>query len=320
MLCPNCNNSLNGSESFCPHCGQAIKKQENKNDKPPLNFQISEIPEEEGQCSIFDSESITLPDEDTSGKKASGRNKIAIGLVSLFVLILVAIAGFTALEYFDLSPAISSLTFQQTTNSLESHTKSELDGSEGLLPPEINYKPLVCTVSSQKALPLRKGPGDSYALISSVSQGVRLQITGGCIDNDIWVYVYIPSDDIYGWLNASYLTCDGTMESTTLFSQEDKTESTTADSTEKEKEKEPIDADNNKEKSDVPQDSYTAKVTAEKGLYLRVGPGTDFEALTVIGKGESVKVIEICKSNPKWILVEFKNQKGYVSGDFIAKA
>lgn len=317
MLCPNCNNSLAGNESFCPHCGQAVKKQEEKNDKSDLNFKISEIDEEENSCSIFDTEIISSDSENESNKKSNPKRGLAVTLVSLFTLILVIIAAFTAIEYFDLVPAITSLNLKQTTDTLVSATRSELDGSEGLLPPEINYKPLVCTVSSPKALPLRKGPNDSYALISSVKSGTRLQITGGCIENDMWVYVYVPSDDIYGWLNASYLTKESLIETTDVFSDnQNVTEETTDESTD---EKRKDDISSEKEKDNITQSGYKAEVTAEKGLYLRVGPGTDFEALTVIGKGESVNVIEICKSNPKWVLVEFKNQKGYVSGDFIAK-
>lgn len=316
MLCPNCNNSLAGNESFCPHCGQAIKKQEEKNDKPAVNFKISES-EEESSRSIFDTEIISSDSENEQAKKSSPKRGLAVTLVSLFTLILVIIAALTAVEYFDLVPAISSLNLKQTTDTLVSATRSELDGSEGLLPPEINYKPLVCTVSSQKALPLRKGPNDSYALISSVKSGTRLQITGGCIENDMWVYVYVPSDDIYGWLNASYLTNESIIETTTVFSGNQKvTQNTTAESTD---EKTKDDISSNKENDNIEQNSYKAEVTAEKGLYLRTGPGTDFEALTVIGKGEIVNVIEICQSNPKWVLVEFKNQKGYVNCDFIAK-
>ncbi len=317
MLCRNCNYILSGEEDFCPHCGQATKQQdvnERVTDNKDTPLVTDELPKITYNSSIFESE----PDPSDEGMHEKNKNKAAKGLVALFAVILLAIAGFTAVEYFNLTPAIASFIASvggnETTTQEQTITSSQdssVPTQAGLLAPEINYKPAVCIVTGKESLPLRKGPGDAYAPIGTVPCGTRLQITGGCMENDIWVYAYIPSMDVYGWLSASFLAAESSVESTDLSSETKENESTSAESTENKKEDE--------SKQALSQGSYKAKVTAEKGLYLRVGPGVDFEALRVIGKGEEVTVIEICAANPKWVYVEFDGDKGYVSENYVSK-
>ena len=315
MLCRNCNYILSGEEDFCPHCGQATKTQETEITKEDIDLSqnVTDLPKASKSSSIFDSDTVIVTSEEEPLQKNKSGRKAAITLVSMLVFVLIIIAAYTAAEYFDLAPAFSSFISQQASTSAEPETtiQTELSGTEGLLPPEINYKPALCTVISQKSLPLRKGPGDSYAPLGSVQGGTRLQITGGSLDSDIWVYVYVPSMDVYGWLSASYLTTDAALDSTTLPSQQETSESTSAETDESKKSEE--------SKQTLSEGSYRAKVTAEKGLYMRVGPGVDFEAVTVIGKDEEVSVIEICQSNPMWVYIEFKEQKGYVNGNYVIK-
>ncbi len=313
MLCRNCNYILNGEEAFCPHCGQAVKPQEkeNKEAEKNISLHITENPQTKKRASIFEEESVEInsPEDEKESKKSKG----AIAVISVFVLILAAVAVFASLEYFDLVPAIASYISERASSPDSSAalttSSSELSGSEGMVPPEINYKPSLHTVTSQKPLSLRKGPDDAYAPIAYVPHGSRLQIVGGCLNSNSWVYVYIPSEDIYGWLSASYL-----MQENVPLSSEPSTEGKADDTT-------PEDSTAKKTEDDTspaPQ-KHTAKITAEKGLYLRVGPGVDFEAVTVIGKGQEVTLIEVCQSDPSWIYVQFGTEKGYVSRSYISE-
>ncbi len=315
MLCRNCNYILSGEEAFCPHCGQAVKTQESEKEeteKNDVSLNVTKLPSSKKKSSIFDVESIESPDSEAE-KPENRKSKGAVAVISLFVLILVAVAVFTSLEYFDLMPAIASFLSEKPSSpgstSAVSTTSSQLSGSEGMISPEINYKPSLHTVTLQKPLPLRKGPDDTYAPIDYIPHGTRLQIIGGSLSSDNWVYVYIPSEDIYGWLNASYLMQDNVPLSTTLPSEKQEEQTAKADSTTKE----------NEESASLAPQKQTAKITAEKGLYLRVGPGMDFEAVTVIGKGEEVTLIEVCESNPSWVYVQFGKDKGYVSRSYISE-
>lgn len=245
MLCENCNNPLNGSECFCPHCGQELTLKENEKDDSTKKgneinhsgtFEISDIPENI-HCSIFDSDSIDVPLSELANKSDKKRSKTAMTLVGLFVFILLAIALFTGVQYFDLlTPVLSYLRVDSTTEGLVSTSYSELKGDEGLLPPEINYKPEIYTVTCQGSLPLRKGPSDGYALISLVPSGMRLQITGATINSLSWVYAYIPSLDLYGWLNAAYLTKDSLLAEGDIIKDEDEVDSTNENESESETE------------------------------------------------------------------------------------
>ncbi len=305
MLCRNCNYILSGNEVFCPHCGQALKEKEIKTEEDESSVPLSTLPKAKVPSSIFAGE-ITDSEEEVI-KPVSKRSRGAVSLVGVFVLILVIIAAFTAVQYFDLAPAISSLIASAGASSPLRETttvpaESEIDSSIGVIPPEISYKPTGCYVTSVRPLPLRKGPADTYAQISAVPSGTALQITGGSLSGDIFVYVYIPSSDIYGWMSAAYLSENSALDAPTL---PEKPETTGAE---------------NDEEETKPTDStYTAKITAEKGLYLRVGPGTEFETVKVIKKGETVTVLEICVSNPEWLYVECENEKGYVNSAFVSK-
>lgn len=237
MLCKNCSNPLNGSERFCPHCGQALPLPENVQkdlqEQAELNhtgkFQIADIPDDT-HCSIFDSEVDDPPLSETTHNAKKGRRKMAGALMGVFAVILLAIALFTAMQYFDLlSPVASYLSVKQTTEGLVSTSFATLKGDEGLLMPQINYKPSLYTVTSPQSLSLRKGPNDGYALISLVPTGTSLQVIGGSINKEGWVYVYVPSLDFYGWLDAAYLSGADTLAQSST--KEDSSDKITEDET-----------------------------------------------------------------------------------------
>lgn len=310
MLCRNCNHILSGEEDFCPHCGvpQKLtdvsistkeKSQEEKEEKDKHKEQNS---------SIFQSEPVYIY-TDPPKEKENGKSKGVIAFISLFVVTVLIIGIVTLGEYFQLTPVFSSLfhTQESTTEplSLETTASSEYDSSLGLIPPDINFKSTLCTVMSEKGLTLRKGPDNTYAEIASVTFGTRLQLIGKSLQNDLWGYVYIPSLDLYGWLLCSYLTEYSELNTTEITEQ-----------TEKETEN----------KSDISSDKkaqeamcYYATVTAEKGLYLRVGPGMEYEAISVIPKGETVTVLEISGENDSWLYVSAMGKNGYMNKAYLTE-
>lgn len=314
MLCGNCNYILSGEEAYCPHCGQEVKTQETeKSENQNNNISLNNVQEPtETKGTIFDEESIVFPPQEEKQPQKKRRGT-TVTVLALLTLILVITAVFTAVQYFDLVPVVASFIASQSSGEdnsvIVTTAKGELDTSKGMVAPEINYRPVQCTVTSVKGLALRKGPDDTYAALSTVPQGTRLQITGGALSNDSWVYVYIPSRDCFGWLNAAYLMADSVAgEITTAPSQEKETQTTTADGTK-----------SSEEKPEALSQKRTAEITAEKGLYLRTGPGVDFEAVTIIGKGEKVTVINECETDPLWIYVQFKKHKGYVNIKYISQ-
>ena len=59
---------------------------------------------------------------------------------------------------------------------------------------------------------------------------------------------------------------------------------------------------------------YKCRVNSPDGLILRIGPGTEYEALDVVTEGTELTELANQKG---WIYVEYKNQRGWVFGQFV---
>ena len=302
MLCRNCNNNLSGEEDFCPHCGfpQKIIDVSNSSDSKQPEEKIT--PKQES--SIFNSEPVYIY---TDTPKEPKKSKGAFIFISLFIFTLLIIGTATAVQYFQLTPAFSALFQSQTTSQSEQENltvSEEFDSSIGTIAPDVNFRSALCTVSSEKGLILRKGPDNTYAKIEHIPFGTALQIIGKSLQNDLWGYVYIPSLDLYGWLLCSYLTeYSKSTETDTTVSQEDS-------------------ADAKKETNETKTENtslYRATVNAEKGLYLRSGPGTDYEAIYIAPHGETVTVLEISKEDDSWLYVSVEDKKGYMNKTYLCE-
>jgi hypothetical protein len=205
MTCRNCNNTLSGTEDFCPYCGAAQKTSEIKAAPTVEKIETPTV----NESSIFQSEPVYIYSEAPKEKKDT-KTKLAITLVSLFLLTIMTIGGLTIAGYFNLAPAFSSLfstTSSQTESTLQTTEVSvEFNSAIGLVYPDINLKSTLCTVTSEKGLAVRKGPDNSYAPLGILSDGTDIRVTGKSLNNDLWVYIYVPSADIFGWVSASYIS------------------------------------------------------------------------------------------------------------------
>lgn len=205
MNCHNCKNLLHGDEDFCPRCGapqkftdtDSGKKEKKATPVPPNN-----------ESSIFQSEPVYIytdtPPKDTAHKKP----KFTILLVSLFILTVLGIGAVSLGQYLKLSPVFSELfPIQSVTEDTTSASPTEApQGIIGIILPDVNLKTVSYTVTAEKGLPLRKGPDNAYAVVGNIVYGTALQLVGKNINSDLWVYVYVPTEDLYGWVMASYIT------------------------------------------------------------------------------------------------------------------
>ena len=210
MTCKNCNNTLSGTEDYCPFCGTPqkfsdlkITNTEKDENEIPAKTKVSESP-------IFQSEPVYIYAEPPKAKK-DHKTSLATILVSAFLLCLLGIGIHSAAKYFNLTPAFSSLlstlpTEDTSSPIFESTTEGEFNNSLGLIAPDISLKSTLCVVTSEKGLSLRKGPDNAFAQIDTISNGTILQVIGKSLHNDLWVYVYVSSSDIYGWVSGSYIT------------------------------------------------------------------------------------------------------------------
>lgn len=309
MLCRNCNHNLSGEEDFCPHCGVPQKLTDVSSSTAEKSQEEERLPSGEQKSSIFQTEPVYIY-TDPPKEKEKKKPKAAVAFVSLFIVTLLIIGVLTLGEYFQLTPAFSELfqlsASQPETTAPEVVVSDEYDSSLGTVAPDINFRSALCTVTSEKGLPLRKGPDNAYAVIDAIAYGTNLQVIGKSLDNDLWGYVYIPSMDIYGWLLCSYLA-----EASALSAPET-TKTTT--------EEKPV--TQSKPVSDkTPEETaqYFATVTAEKGLYLRIGPGVNYEAISVIPHGKTVTVIKKHKEDSSWLLVSVDDVTGYMNKAYLTE-
>ena len=209
MNCKNCNKSLSGNEDYCPFCG-APQKFPDLKVTATENTEAESILPKTSESSIFHSEPVYIYAEPPKEKK-DAKTKISISLVSVFLITLLIIGCFSLAQYFNLTPAFSSLfstlpSEDISESSLEITSEDEFDSSMGLISPDISFKSTLCTVASEKGLPLRKGPDNAFAQIGNISSGTTLQAIGKSLQNNLWVYVYVPSLDLYGWVSGSYIS------------------------------------------------------------------------------------------------------------------
>lgn len=202
MNCHNCKNPLKGDEDFCPRCGapqkftdtDSGKNETNEHSIPPLK-----------ESSIFHSEPVYIYTDTPPKEIAHKKPKFTILLVSLFILTVLGIGAVSLGQYLKLTPVFSELFPSQNITTTCAVTE-ETDSIIGMLLPDTNLKTASYTVTTEKGLPLRKGPDNAYAVVSNLPYGTVLQLVGKNTNNDLWVYVYVPDKDLYGWVTASYIT------------------------------------------------------------------------------------------------------------------
>ncbi len=218
MTCKKCSYILYGSENYCPHCGEKCQSEETppdrKTEPEPKPIFISRDTSYEDIMTkgrIFQPEGAfedtPSSDKEKSRKKEKGSSRGLLAFLSVLCILLFCTAVFTAADYFDIAPAVADFFEQrETTTANTITTESNFGITSGTVMPQINYSPVNCTVSSAKSISLRKGPSEAYAQIAALKSGTELQVTGGSAENENWVYVYVATEDIYGWVSASFIS------------------------------------------------------------------------------------------------------------------
>ena len=77
----------------------------------------------------------------------------------------------------------------------------------GVVSPDVTYSsPKSKSVASEgEGLNLRKGPGTSYGVIRSISEGYPVLVKGESSSVSGWVYVTDTTHGVSGWVSAAYL-------------------------------------------------------------------------------------------------------------------
>lgn len=329
MFCKKCSYILSGSESYCPSCGTPCEKVfgENEAESPASIFGTPQNETAKGK-EIFEDSTTYVKEKEGRKKSKSG-----VAFVSVLILVVFLAAAIVAADYLNISPAISTI-FEKVQSAAEGEnttTSAEYDFSSGTVTPTVVYETTPAYNTRKDGQVLRKGPDETYAEIQTVPFNTPVHILGAADSQALWVYVYVPEEDVYGWLMSSYLSdekketeFDETSKEETTAKEEEETEKiTTTESEVKETEKETTEekeetrqptTKSSSELSVTETEKYTASVTAEQGVYMREGPSTDYKAVNVLGQGEKVTVMGCDSENKNWLYIEYGDIKGYVNG------
>lgn len=236
MLCKNCNYILTGKENFCPNCALPQKENslsahdESREQKSEKNEESTE--KEKAVQQLFFSEEegrkksgerpvriFTEPEEELFQHRDRRKNKGYGGkiLLLLFFTCLFAAGAFVVADYFDLTSQVVNLIAAKPSSSQE-QTEEFYRHEKGVVKPDVNYSPVTAYVMSGSGLVLRKGPDKSFAPLTGLPEMSAVQVCGGSIEDDEWVYVFCESSGHYGWLDCRYLA-KGEEEKTTLFAE-----------------------------------------------------------------------------------------------------
>lgn len=232
MLCKNCNYILTGKENFCPNCAsplnekasQTLKSKDEQQEKEQQNKQVTKrefiFPEKEekGYEVMKDARIFYEPPEPEKSERQEPKKGYAGRIMLLLFLLCAVTAGFFGVaDYFDITPSVFSF-LSQTTTQEGTGTTSLFSHESSIIKPDITYTPERAYIMSGEGMSLRKGPGNCYAPVETLSDLTAVVIYGGSINEKGWVYVYCAEKKSYGWLDGSFLARDYEQE-TTLFAE-----------------------------------------------------------------------------------------------------
>lgn len=329
MFCKKCSYILSGSESYCPSCGTPCEKvfDEKEAESPASIFGTGQMKSQSG-AEIFE-DNITYVKENQQKKKS----KSGVAFVSVLILVAVLAAAIVAADYFNISPAISTI-FEKVSSAADNDgtttAVAEYDSSAGTVTPSVVYNTVVAYNAKNDGQALRKGPDETYAEIQTLPNNSTVHILGAADSQALWVYVYVPDEDVYGWLMSSYLSNEkneeefdetSTEEAATKETEESTSETTTEEATEEAtvKETEKTTTEKTSDLSVNETENYTATVTALQGVYMRKGPSTSYAAIGVLGQGETVTVMGSDSEDENWLYVRYGDTNGYVNGAYLEK-
>lgn len=224
MICKNCNYILSGKESFCPDCGTPCVK-EKEYSKEPETPSVIFSPEKESSSPIFSDE----PPRHLAPERKEKKSRAGIYLAAVLCLVIIGTLAISLSGLVDFTPAFAALfpAGEEETTSDETVKLSEYDPLADIVSPNVNYKTTIAYITADKGQALRKGPDNNYGQLSLLSSGTIVHISGTSNVSSEWVYVYVPEEDIYGWLSGAYLTTsleEMTEQEESIDEEEDTTE------------------------------------------------------------------------------------------------
>lgn len=138
-------------------------------------------------------------------------------------------------------------------------------------------------------LNVRQSASMNGAVIGTVTKGTKVTVLG-TEGNFYKVKVTVNGKEVTAYVSTSYVSVGGSSDTT----------------------------DDNKNDSNTSDDGYTTvneTVWATEGVYVRSGPGTNYQYLTILSKGSAIKRIAVGSNG--WSKVKYGSSEGYMKSEYL---
>ena len=139
-------------------------------------------------------------------------------------------------------------------------------------------------------LNVRQSASMNGAVLGTVTKGTKVTVLG-TEGNFYKVKVTVNGREVTAYVSTSYVSIGGSSDTTD---------------------------DDNKDNTNTTDDGYTTvneTVWATEGVYVRSGPGTNYQYLTILSKGSAVKRIAVGSNG--WSKVKYGNSEGYMKSEYL---
>ena len=287
MFCPNCGKELRDGDLFCTGCGTRVSSQQPAPDEPI--YQEQPVYEESFYEGAAPAPQKRLPVWALILIIIGGIAVVAAIVLALFLFVLKGKVNSQPLPTEADTEYVTEATTEavpETTTAKESLTETTTTASQA----QTTF-PKTMYTTAQGGLYLREGPGQQYNIIYLINYGTAITVQK--IENN-WAYTSVAG--LTGWCSCDYLT-----DNASALQQQ-----TTA----------PASSDPN---TLVYPDNwvdygYHGYVNTTDGLYLRLGPGTNYSIIDLIPYGT-----EVAEEGwyGDWIFIKYNGRYGWVNSQFI---
>lgn len=251
----------------------------------------SEMPENAVFCPtcgerVNQAESFENETEQEEHVIPGSKGRIAVLIAALLVVAVIAAGAFIFLRSTNIKDGGDTAKIEDDlTDTPQGNT-----GEDTAEPNKTAEFPKPMYINSEDGLILRSGPGTDNEVVYLLSYGEEIQVEK--IENG-WAYTKVGDKE--GWCSAEYLTANK------------------ADIKEKEKTAGSNDHSTLVQPSNNAEGGYHGYVTAEDGVNVRCGPGTDYDIID--GLAYNTDVIERGWEEG-WVYIEYNGKFGWMSAEY----